>query len=796
MSSSIFSLNKNSQAYNYNYKDEYDAFFSQHGGEEKKLDVHPPFNGEITSQRKKLISDNIEAMKSPDKEKDMYVSLAKALTHVSIAVAKHNEHTKSLVFVPNSNSRIRSMPESNEIELPDLVAFTMTIAKARQASTSFPPIPPAFCLDGLVEQKVKDSNEVVRQSLRYLFSDSRHHPGSFLRHALLANKYHFQLVTLGLDHHYLWPTINWTDENWIERLCSYVDIMAQEARKQRPESIPTLLKVIEDKTKPIGIFMVKVGEDKYRLLPSFCGRGNGRKPFVALGVSMNGKKVRVFKYAWYGKTQLDRERTILEKLKDAPGVVHIDSSLSQRVIEDNKTDIIGIDLDEESIRKRSLLVLRTVGYPLCACESVQEFLEAMYDLLEVLRFVAQEKSILHRDISWSNVLVRPKEYHDNFDTKATIANAKKDQDSKENIPHDYRFVSDIFSENDRKVRIALADFDHSVDLEKDDKDELKNATGTPMFMAEDVLSVRNSSVMTSFSRIYRTILGQALNDCVDKYADYQEKREWDEFYEHFTELRWKIEPEEHNDNALLQSFRHGAVHDAESVFYLCLLFFNRLWSFDEYIKRSEIGALEENRGRLFEIFAGRRCGRPTVRFDFLERTSFAAGERFEPFYVMLKTMLSYVRVPWYNVAETGRRERYEFHLHDFMQRLILKEIRRLRSNGDPIRIEMNPVGARTALQTAGNLYTSKCSDMFMFRGVSPRLSVEITVAYLHCQDKRPRATVTDTSLNLPVSIPKEMPNPAKQMLPDFFWDIYWVKRREKTWLVADKLFRPSERNKG
>ncbi|KAL5480757.1 hypothetical protein ACEPAI_9697 [Sanghuangporus weigelae] len=92
---------------------------------------------------------------------------------------------------------------------------------------------------------------------------------------------------------------------------------------------------------------------------------------------------------------------------------------------------------------------------------------------------------------------------------------------------------------------------------------------------------------------------------------------------------------------------------------------------------------------------------------------------------------------------------------------------------------MNPVGARTALQTAGNLYTSKCSDMFMFRG-----------------DKRPRATVTDTSLNLPVSIPKEMPNPVKQMLPDFFWDIYWVKRREKTWLVADKLFRPSERNKG
>ncbi|KAL5523289.1 hypothetical protein ACEPAF_1556 [Sanghuangporus sanghuang] len=755
MSSSIFSLNKNSQAYNYNFKGEYDAFFSQHKGEEKTLETHPPFNGKITSQRRKLISDNMEAMKSSDKEKDMYVSLAKALTHVSIAVAENNKYRKTLVFVPNSKSRIRSMPENNEIELPDLVAFTVTMRIARRASTSFPPIPPAFWLDGLVEQKVKDGKEVVRQSLRYLFSDSRHHPGSFLRHALVANKYHFQLVTLGLDHHYLWPTVNWTDENWIERLYSYVNIIVQEARRQRSESIPTLLKVIEDKTKPIGVFTAEVGEDKYRLLPSFCGRGNGRKPFVALGVSMNGKKIRVFKYAWYGKTQLDRERTLLEKLKDAPGVVRIDSSLSQRVLEDNKTDIPGIDLDEE----------------------MQEFLEAMYDLLEVLRFATQEKNILHRDISWSNVLVRPKEHHDTLDVKATIANAKKDQDPKENILHDYRFVSDIFGENDWKVRIALAGFDHSVDLEKDDKDELKNATGTPMFMAEDVLSVRKSKAMAPFSRISRKVLGQALDDCVDKYADHHEKQEWDKFYEKFTALRWKIEPEEDNDNALLQSFRHGAVHDAESVVYLCLLFFNRLWPFDEYIERSEIGSLEENRGKIFEIFAGRRCGRPTVRFDLPDRT-IATGQRFEPAYNMLKAMLSYVSFPWYNVAETGRRERYEFHLHDFMQRLILKEIRRLRAVGDPIFIEMNPVGARTALQTAGNLYTSKCSDMFMFLA-----------------DKRTRATVADTSLNLPISIPKEMPNPEKKMLPDFFWDIYWVKRREKAWLVADKLYRPSERNK-
>ncbi|OCB91441.1 mitogen-activated protein kinase [Sanghuangporus baumii] len=733
-SSSIFSLNINSQAYNYNFKGKYNAFFSQHKGEKKTLEKHPPFNGKITSQRRKLISDNIKVMKSPVKEKGISCRLYRD--------------------------------------------------KARRASTSFPPIPPAFWLDGLVEQKVKDGKEVVRQSLRYLFSDSRHHPVSFLRHALVANKYHFQLVTLGLDHHYLWSTVNWTDENWIERLYSYVNIIVQEARRQRPESIPTLLKVIEDKTKPIGVFMAEVGEDKYRLLPSFCGRGNGRKPFVALGVSMSGKKIRAFKYAWYGKTQLDRERTSLETLKDAPGVVRIDSSLSQRVLEDNKTDIPGIDLDEESIRMRSLLVLRTVGYP-CALAN-------------------QCKS------SWRQCTIF---------SKCFVSLHKR------RISCIAISVGAMFCENDWKVRIALADFDHSVDLEKYDKYELKNATGTPMFMAEDVLSVRKSKAMAPFSRISRTVLGQALDDCVDKYADHHEKQEWDKFYEKFTALRWKIEPEEDNDNALLQSFRHGAVHDAESVVYLCLLFFNRLWPFDEYIERSEIGSLEENRGKLFEIFAGRRCGRPTVRFDLPDRTSIATGQRFEPAYNMLKAMLSYVSFPWYNVAETGRRERYEFHLHDFMQRLILKEIRRLRSSGDPIFIEENPLPitmpytvptylryayssssfsrssesveeVRKKLKNGAScLYKGRgCStvqEIFSARARHVQNDTENGMMNLTCGREKNGLSISSTpnTLVLPVDRPKEMPERDKEMFHDptgTFWEIYWWKARERLWVTAER----------
>ncbi|KAL5522453.1 hypothetical protein ACEPAG_8469 [Sanghuangporus baumii] len=93
---------------------------------------------------------------------------------------------------------------------------------------------------------------------------------------------------------------------------------------------------------------------------------------------------------------------------------------------------------------------------------------------------------------------------------------------------------------------------------------------------------------------------------------------------------------------------------------------------------------------------------------------------------------------------------------------------------------MHPIGARTANQMFGNLYTTKCSEMFMIKN-----------------NKKPITRAThDESLELPVSTPKEIQNPTKGLFPNYFWDIYWIKRREKAWLVADKLYRPSEPNKG
>ena len=66
-------------------------------------------------------------------------------------------------------------------------------------------------------------------------------------------------------------------------------------------------------------------------------------------------------------------------------------------------------------------------------------------------------------------------------------------------------------------------------------------------------------------------------------------------------------------------------------------------------------------------------------------------EEFESLYDMLDSINAYLGIPWYNVAEVGQGQRFEFHLHDFMQRLLLREIQKLRNSGDPIHLEINPL---------------------------------------------------------------------------------------------------------
>ncbi|KAL5499270.1 hypothetical protein ACEPAH_1788 [Sanghuangporus vaninii] len=249
------------------------------------------------------------------------------------------------------------------------------------------------------------------------------------------------------------------------------------------------------------------------------------------------------------------------------------------------------------------------------------------------------------------------------------------------------------------LRVALTDFDDATKW--DNMDELKNATGTPMFMARDVLKLHQLSLMSpagpygNLAVLDDTDRNVAYKNFDRKYALSDEKDAWDAFFrEEYKQLEWSIRPVMKSDAEIQRSFKHRVVHDAESVYYLCLLFFNRMWLYDKRVKESEVADLQAKSGHVFKYQRDRRIHLPDL-LERLPREYFDTDEQLTPFYNILEDIREHLVILWYNDASTGKGERYEFHLHDYMQRLLLEEISRMRNNGNNLLIEEVPLSVRT-----------------------------------------------------------------------------------------------------
>ncbi|KAL5499268.1 hypothetical protein ACEPAH_1786 [Sanghuangporus vaninii] len=415
-------------------------------------------------------------------------TICRVLTTASLIVSPPAE-VEVLVFLENSSSRIR-LDVGDPSDKPDLVAFFASRQKAEQVAagsgveleTGRALIPPSHHLVSVVVTRRRTDN--VSQCRRYLLSLSSHKPASNLQFGLAIDEDGFTLVALGLDSYRTWPKVIWNHPAAIRRLCACMKVIYEVALKAMPVAVSKLTEVIEMESWAIGKYTVRAGDELFRLLPIYS-RGSGAKPFVALRVSEREQDLRVFKNSWYNSEEEWQEYELLKRLADVTGVVHLDERLSIDSIETNESNLFE---DDVGTRTRHLLVLKTIGYPLCTCESVLEFLEAMYDLLEILRYLVQERNIMHRDVSWSNVLIRPAEHGSPKGSPKNLEEARDDGDQR--IPHTYQFVSDIFKEDEQKFRAALADFDHGVDLKSCTEDDLKETVGTRIFMADDVLTPR------------------------------------------------------------------------------------------------------------------------------------------------------------------------------------------------------------------------------------------------------------------------------------------------------------------
>ncbi|KAI0807935.1 hypothetical protein C8Q74DRAFT_1230133 [Fomes fomentarius] len=211
---------------------------------------------------------------------------------------------------------------------------------------------------------------------------------------------------------------------------------------------------------------------------SALGDAWGRRTAVFLIKDATGSHVVIKEYYWHHKRRFEESELLeaIHKDGDVPGVVRL------KVYEDVKYQGKTIQCGTEeggNLRTKKRLFLYDYGHELLSATSVNEFLRAIYDVLEVHRTLLQ-RGILHRDMSIQNILLRP------------VWREMPDRPVMKDPPP---FIQDVLGgKRDPKSRLAeclLIDFDNSALLDKKWSlttalEELARRTGTPKYIARSV----------------------------------------------------------------------------------------------------------------------------------------------------------------------------------------------------------------------------------------------------------------------------------------------------------------------
>lgn len=271
-----------------------------------------------------------------------------------------------------------------------------------------------------------------------------------------------------------------------------------------------------------------------------------------------------------------------------------------------------------------------------------------------------------------------------------------------------------------------------------------------MFMAQDALEPRAAYRFRGFSEPGSAETQEALFTGYEGYSEVKEKALWDEFWAGNRLIEVKRKNASASDEEVISSFRHGAMQDAESVFWIMALFFFRMVPEGKTFSSEELEELRRKRGSPIGSLKQRTIGSDSVDFFHIKHRlgDCKVDERLQEIYASLGIISAYLHVPWYQVEATGPGERYEFHLHEVMQRLLWKNIVRLRNGGDPIRIDSMPLPVRifsnffTDFTRPMHGYTTSCT------GSLPTLRL-VSCVNVMCQIKLTESTSKNLKENAP-----------------------------------------------
>ncbi|KAF8484145.1 hypothetical protein JB92DRAFT_3148906 [Gautieria morchelliformis] len=212
-------------------------------------------------------------------------------------------------------------------------------------------------------------------------------------------------------------------------------------------------------------------------------------------------------------------------------------------------------------------------------------------------------------------------------------------------------------------------------------DEHRGITGTPAFLAEVLAHPSFSVELFPFQRL------EKLNDTIPHPQTDRDSSDKQFFQQVATYERLD---DEH--------VSHQAIHDAESIFWVIVFFMVRAnpKGSDSYknicmrsetfdaIAAHEIGSLGSTRGSHFEHFTEKRWEK-------------MLPEKLAGFSATLHELWCYFSFPWHGIEVSPE---HQFHAHNFLQRLLFREIRRLTNMADSIELELVPLPVHSSLSGA------------------------------------------------------------------------------------------------
>ncbi|KAF8321829.1 hypothetical protein F5887DRAFT_1215369 [Amanita rubescens] len=381
----------------------------------------------------------------------------------------------------------------------------------------------------------------------------------------------------------------------------------------------------------------------------------------------------VIKHSWHDMRRRFDELDIFRKIYASSerklctaGIVRIDLDES-RILDMDETP--GQKTGESVNRQSILIVMKTLGKALSSCSSVMKFLKAMYDLVGINRMLVEEHQILHRDISWTNILI-------------DAIHADEDSDNDDDLCN-RPFIDVVLGvEGKMEVHATLSDFDCASILGSDKERESGTGgeiAGTPIFMAKP-LCLKPARVLRTLGTHFKEACKGVFPEGVTGVNQRQD--------EVTAFLRVVDELGDKSDGAR-ESVVHAPVHDAESIFWLIVLFFLRAWPKGYDPKQDPGGSYR--RSQRNEIFG--RLMKNTIGTG-LDTRSIPDEDMLPPQLVSFAEMLSclelYFLQVWHDLKIIGGQHR--FHAHNAIQAVLLKEIKNLQTSGNDIELNPTPLG--------------------------------------------------------------------------------------------------------